>query len=368
LSVAAQPARYLPRSAFAVELHERIDRYFDERGCSRRDARCMYVKTAVIMLWLAGSYVGLLLAPNWWVGAALAVSLGLAMAGVGFNVQHDGGHGAYSVHPWVNRIMARSLDLLGGNAYFWHFKHNIAHHTHTNISGQDDDISLGVLGRLSPHDPWRPPYRYQHLYVWALYALLALEWQTTGEFRNLLTKTHSGMTRVPPLSRNQKALFWIFKVTFFGLAFGIPLLLHRSVGAVLGAYVISTVTLGLTLATVFQLAHCVEGADFARVPEETPLLQREWAVHQVESTVDFAPANRLLAWYLGGLNFQIEHHLFPRVCHVHYPALAPIVEDVCRNHGIRYGVHPTMRAALRSHWRWLRAMGRRPEEAAQPAS
>jgi linoleoyl-CoA desaturase len=356
---AAQPARYLPRSAFAVELHERIDRYFDESGLSRRDMRCMYVKTAVIALWLAGTYVGLLFAPNWWVGAALAVSLGLAMAGVGFNVQHDGGHGAYSVNPWVNRVMARSLDLLGGNAYFWHFKHNIAHHTHTNISGQDDDISLGVLGRLSPHDPWRPPYRYQHLYVWGLYALLALEWQTTGEFRNLLTKTHSGMTRVPPLSRNQQALFWIGRVIFFGLAFGIPLL-HHSVGAVLGAYAISTVTLGITLATVFQLAHCVEEAHFARMPEETSLLQREWAVHQVESTVDFAPANRLLAWYLGGLNFQIEHHLFPRVCHVHYPAIAPIVEDVCRNHGIRYAVNPTMRAALRSHWRWLRAMGRPP--------
>src|SRR5262249_55862060 len=163
--------------------------------------------------------------------------------------------------------------------YFWHFKHNIAHHTHTNISGQDDDISLGILGRLSPNDPWRAPYRFQHLYVWGLYALLALEWQTTGEFRNFLTRTHSGMTRVPPLSLRQKALFWIGRVVFFGLAFGVPLL-HHGIGPVLGAYAIATVTLGLTLATVFQLAHCVEGANFPRMPDETCLLPREWAVHQ----------------------------------------------------------------------------------------
>src|SRR5215471_6689917 len=210
----------------------------------------MYLKTGIVIAWCALSYLALLRGPSFWVAGALSVSLGLAMAAIGFNVQHDGNHGAYSSRVWVNRLMARSLDLLGGSAYFWRFKHNIAHHTHTNISGQDDDISLGALGRLSPHDPWRPSYRYQHLYVWGLYALLALEWQTTGEFRNLLTKTHSGLTRVPPLSRRQHALFWLGRVVFFGLAFGIPLVRHP-LGAVLGAYLISTVTLGLTLATVF---------------------------------------------------------------------------------------------------------------------
>ena len=125
------------------------------------------------------------------------MSLGLAMAGVGFNVQHDANHGAYSRHAWVNRIMSLTLDLLGGTAYFWHFKHNIAHHTHPNIAGQDDDISLGVLGRVSPHQRWRPFHRFQWIYMWLLYAVFALQWQLGGEFRNLASKRWCGTTHVP---------------------------------------------------------------------------------------------------------------------------------------------------------------------------
>jgi linoleoyl-CoA desaturase len=320
----------------------------------------MYLKTGVVLAWLAASYVGLLLTSSTAVAVLLSVSLGLAMAAVGFNVQHDGNHGSYSSRPWVNDLMSRSLDLLGGSAYFWRFKHNIAHHTHTNISGQDDDISMGVLGRLSPHDKWYSFHRFQHVYVWFLYAMLALEWQISGEFRNLLTKRRIGMTHVPFPGRREHALFWVGKIVFFGLAFGLPLALHFSFGSVLACFVIASVTLGCTLAIVFQLAHCVEEASFAMPGLADNRVSREWAAHQVESTVDFARGNRMVSWFVGGLNFQIEHHLFPRVCHLHYPALAAIVEDACRNHGVRYFAHPTVGAALRSHWRLLRAMGRAP--------
>lgn len=177
---ASRGAVYLPRSVFSRDLHERVDRYFETSGKSRRDLPVMYIKTAFMLAWLAVSYVFLVEASSWWVGAPWALSLGLAMAGIGFNVQHDGSHGSYSRLPAINWVMARSLDLLGGSAYFWRFKHNIAHHTHTNLSGQDDDINLGALGRLSPHDRWRRAHRFQHLYIWILYALLAVEWQTSG--------------------------------------------------------------------------------------------------------------------------------------------------------------------------------------------
>jgi linoleoyl-CoA desaturase len=352
-------AKYLPRAEFSVEINRRVDEYFDAGNLKRRDLPRMYLKTATVLAWFGLSYAGLLLTTSPAAAVALSVSLGLAMAAIGFNIQHDGNHGGYSSRPWVNGLMARSLDLLGGSAYFWRFKHNIAHHTHTNITGQDDDFNMGVLGRLSPHDKWRPFHRFQHLYVWFLYSMLALEWQTTGELRNLVMKRKIGLTRIPFPSPREHALFWVGRLVFLGLAFGLPLAYHP-LSAVLACFAIAGVTLGVTLSIVFQLAHCVEEAHFPQPDVDSHIVAREWAAHQVETTVDFAPRNRLLNWYVGGLNFQIEHHLFPRICHLHYPALSEIVRDVCRKHNVRYFVHPTMGSAFRSHWRWLRVMGREP--------
>ncbi len=359
----AGSAKYLPKSQFTRELDARVDEYFATHDLRRRDLPRMYLKSAVVLAWCALSYVALVRSTTAWAAVPLSITLGLAMAAIGFNVQHDGNHGAYSSHAWINGLMARSLDLLGGSAYFWRFKHNIAHHTHTNISGMDDDISLGVLGRLSPNDRWRSPYRFQHLYVWFLYALLAVEWQTTGEFRNLWSKRRIGKTNVPFPCRREHFLFWVGKVVFFGLALVVPLCLHDKLGAVIGCYLISAVTLGLTLAIVFQLAHCVGEARFAEPAAGSDAVDREWAIHQIESTVDFAPRSRLVTWYVGGLNYQIEHHLFPRVCHIHYPALAPIVAATCNKFNVRHFTHPTLRQAVTSHVRWLRAMGREPNRA-----
>jgi linoleoyl-CoA desaturase len=353
-------ATYMPRTGFARELRERVDRYFETTGRPRRDVPAAYLKAAIVMGWLAASYLGLMfVASTAWQAVLGAVSLGLAMAGVGFNVQHDGNHGAYSRRPWVNRLMALSLDLLGGTAYFWHYKHNIAHHTHPNVVGQDDDISLGVLGRVSSFQRWYPHHRFQWLYLWILYALFALQWQLGGEFRNLLFKRWVGSTYVPAPRGRELVIFWAGKLLFFGLAFGLPITLHP-VSHVIGVYAIAVAVLGLVLAVVFQVAHVSDAATFRGGGDPEPAIPRPWAEHQVETTVDFARNNRLVTWYLGGLNFQIEHHLFPRICHVNYPALAPIVEEVCRAHGVRYVAHPTVSAAIVSHQRLLRQMSRRP--------
>jgi linoleoyl-CoA desaturase len=357
---APRVATYQPMTPFGRQLRVEIDRYFLRTGKARRDVPAMYFKTALVMTWLAGSYlVLLLLVRNAWQAAAAAVSLGLAMAAVGFNVQHDGGHGAYSRRAWVNRLMSLTLDLLGGTAYFWHFKHNIAHHTHPNLVGQDDDISLGVLGRVSPHQRWRPHHRFQGIYMWALYAVFALQWQLGGEFRNLVSKRWCGATHVPAPRGRELAIFCGGKALFLGLAFGLPALLHPFANVLL-TYLVAVVTLGLVLASVFQIAHVTGAAAFPAMEPGLEPAPRAWAEHQVQTTVNFARGNRLLSWYLGGLNHQIEHHLFPRICHVHYPALAPIVEQVCREHGVRYFAYPTMRAAVAAHARWLHVMGKRP--------
>jgi linoleoyl-CoA desaturase len=343
-------------NAFREDLEASVAAYFETRGLARRGCTRMLLKTATLFIWLAASYLALVfLATTWWQALPLAASLALAMAGIGFCVMHDGNHGAYSRHRWLNKAAALSLNLLGGCSYFWHFKHNIAHHSFPNVTGSDDDFNVGVAGRLSPLDRHRPFHRFQHIYIWGLYAMLAIEWQTTGDFRTMI-RPGIADTNYPRPRGWEQVYFWVGKAVFYGLAFAIPLQSH-SVAAVVGLYLFTSAVLGLTLATIFQLAHCVQEAAFPAPASGTRRMEHDWFSHQVVTAVDFARDNRLLTWYLGGLNFQIEHHLFPKICHLHYPALSPIVERVCRAHGVRHSSHPRMRDALRSHVRFLKRLG-----------
>ena len=355
---------YSASTEFRRDLEARVGAYFEAHRRCRRGSWKLHAKTAILLSWLVASYVALVWgAAVWWQAVPLAFSLALAMAGIGFNIQHDGNHGAYSRHAWVNRAAALSLNLLGGDAYFWHFKHNIAHHSYPNVSGSDDDIRLGPLARLSPHDRRFWFHRFQYLYIWGLYALLALNWQLSGDFRSMI-RPGVGDTPVARPRGWDRVCFWAGKACFLTLAFVVPLLGHR-LAAVVAIYLLTTAVLGLTLAIVFQLAHCVEEAEFRIPAAGSRRIEREWTAHQVETAVDFARGNRLLTWYLGGLNFQIEHHLFPKTCHIHYPAISPIVEETCRAHGIAHLSHPRMRDALRSHVRLLKRLGR--AGGAQPA-
>lgn len=316
----------------------------------------MYFKTAVILASFAFVY-GLLVfaATEWWQVLPLAIALGLTVVAIGFNVMHDGSHEAYSDRRWVNRAAAMSLDLVGGSSYFWHWKHNVFHHTFVNVLGYDTDINLVGLGRLTPHHPRAWIHRWQHLYVWFLYGVMVIKWQLYDDFRLALT-SRMGAHRFPRPRGSQWIVFFTGKLVFLSLAFAIPLALHPA-WAVAATYAVMASTTGIVLAVVFQLAHCVEQAHFP-LASGTGRMDTPWAVHQVETSVDFARHSRVASWLLGGLNFQIEHHLFSRICHVNYPAIAPLVEQTCREFGVAYHYNTTFMAALRSHYRWLRALGR----------
>jgi linoleoyl-CoA desaturase len=191
--------------------------------------------------------------------------------------------------------------------------------------------------------------------VWLLYGLLAIKWQLVDDFRNII-KPGVASTQVPRPARGERLIFWLGKVLFFGFALALPMFFHSWWG-VLAVFFLTDVILGILLSVVFQLAHCLGEAAFPKPPLPAQVMDRDWATHQVEATVDFARGNRALTWFVGGLNFQIEHHLFPRVCHTHYPAMSKIVERVCLAHGVRYACHATVAAALGSHYRWLRQLG-----------
>jgi linoleoyl-CoA desaturase len=346
-------------TGFYKALKHRIDHYFDATGLRRRDSPRMYVKTAVILLWFGTSYFLLVFAAReWWQGVVFAASLALATAGVGFSIQHDANHGSFSTRGGVNHLMGTTLDLLGASSYVWKWKHNIFHHTYTNLSGADDDINVGFFARLSPGQPHRRIHGLQQFYVWLLYGLLLIKWQFVDDFRDI-ARGRIADNPIPRPRRWALVEFLAGKAAFFGWALGLPMLLHPWWIVVL-FYAATSFFVAVILSIVFQIAHCGDHASFPAVPDSGQVAN-SWAAHEVESTVDFARRNRLLTWYLGGLNYQIEHHLFPKISHVHYPRLAPIVETTCAEFSVRYFAYDGLLRAVSSHWRWLREMGRRNE-------
>jgi linoleoyl-CoA desaturase len=343
---------------FQREVRRRVTAHLRAAGRRERGGYRMYTKTGIILSIFASLYLLLVLAATtWWQALPLAGALGLSIVAIGFNIMHDASHGAYSEHRWVNRAMTMTLDLVGGSSHFWRWKHNVFHHAFVNVVGYDTDINLVGLGRLTPHHPHEWFHRWQHLYVWVLYGAMAVKWQLYDDFRLALTGRMAEHT-VPLPRGSQWLVFFGGKIVFLSLAFAIPLALHPP-AAVLALYAVTTIVVGVVLAVVFQLAHCVERADFP-LEAEPGRIAKTWAVHQVEATLDFARGSRVACWSLGGLNFQIEHHLFASVCHTNYPVIAPVVEQACREFGVAYKHNTTMSGALRSHYRWLRELGREP--------
>lgn len=345
---------------FLRELRKRVDAYFARTGRPRRDCPQMYFKTASILAWFVSAYLLLLfVATPWWAVVPLAVILGLAIAAIGFNIQHDAAHKAYSERRWVNKIMSLTLDMMGGSSYLWDWKHNTFHHTSPNVSGHDDDINIGMLGRLSPDQPHYWFHRLQGIYLWLLYGFLAVKWHLFDDFYQISVGRIGGH-KIPRPKGRDLLVFIGGKVVFFSIAFGIPMLLHPW-WAVLGVYAMAAFVSGVVLSVVFQLAHCVQEADFpqpALTPQGNHKMATEWSVHQIQTTVDFCRGNRLIGWFVGGLNYQVEHHLFHKICHIHYPELSKVVEEACREFGIRYAAHRSLFSAIASHFRWLMQMGR----------
>ena len=350
---------------FLPELKRRVDAYFETSGRGRRDAASLYGKTAFLLTAYLALYVVLVfVARTWWQALPAAVLLGFVAALIGMNVQHDGGHGAFSDRPWINRWAARTLDLIGGSSYYWHWKHGVLHHTYANVEGHDTDVDVGLVGRLTPHQRHLWFHRWQHLYLWPLYGLLVMKWQFVDDFGEWV-HGRMGEHRVPRPSGREAVTFVVGKLAFFTLAFAVPLLLHP-LASVFACYAIAAGVAGLVLSVVFQLAHVVEEAAFPVPSVDAGRLEDTFAVHQLRTTVDFARASRLTTWLTGGLNFQVEHHLFPRISHVHYPKLTGLVEATCREFDVPFLAHESFGAGVASHFRWLRRMGATPARPLRP--
>lgn len=291
--------------------------------------------------------------------AAAVLVVGLTAAAT--SIFHDANHASFSTSRTVNRLAGYTGDLLGASSWIWRFKHNNLHHGNANVVGFDADIEQSPFARLAPEQPWRPWHRYQHVYMWMLYGFLTLQWFLISDWIDL--KNHGiGRTRFSRQPRRRDlGLLVVGKAVHMGWAVAVPLVYHRW-WIVLTTYLAISWIVGLMLATMFQLAHCTEPAEFPAT--DTPRRGPDFIAHQLRTTVDVRCRTRLggkaLHWLMGGLDFQVEHHLAPRLPHTVYPLVADRLDRVCRQRHLVIHSHPTLWHAVRSHGHWLKVMGRAP--------
>jgi linoleoyl-CoA desaturase len=354
-------------SAFIKEVRVRVTDYFKQTGLSQKANTAMVVKTVIILAVTFGSYA--LILTGWfspWQMLGLAILMGAGVAGMGFSVAHDALHGAYSSNPTVNKWLGYTFDLVGANGYMWKITHNVIHHTYTNIEGVDEDLTVSPILRLSPESPLRWYHRFQHIYGIAAYGFATLNWIFVKDFQQFLKKD-IGPYKDKKHPRSEVIhLIWT-KLAVYGYMIVLPLiLLDITWWQFVIGFVAMHFTAGIILGVIFQLAHVVEGTEFLK-PDDKGDMEYAWLLHEMHTTSNFAADNKPLSWYIGGLNYQIEHHLFPQVCSIHYPEISRIVRATAEEHGVPYHYQPTLMSAIRSHVSMLRQFGR-PEKAPVPAT
>ena len=340
---------------FYLTLKEKADKYFKENNLQPAGNSKIYFKSIFQIFTLIAIYTVLVFfTPGTIMSIVLCALLGVNMAAIGFNVMHEGGHQSFSDIPWINTAGAYSLNLLGGTTYFWKIKHNINHHTYTNIEGLDSDIDIQPFMRTNEGQPWHPAHKFQHRYWFFLYGISYFMWIFWDDFTKYFTGNIApNSDRTLPLKEH--IIFWITKTLYIGLYLVLPILMMGVAKALIG-YAIVCFVCGLTIACVFQLAHLVEGASFP-TPNEDEKINQEWAIHQIETTANFGIHSKFLHWLLGGLNFQIEHHLFPKISHVHYPQISKLVRETCQEFNLTYILYPSAYSAFMAHMRHLKKLG-----------
>lgn len=355
-------------STFSDDLRVRVAEYFRTTGRRRTGDLRMAGKVtfylgsfAVLYAWLlfGGLSTGAMF--------GLIVAMGFLIAGIGFNVGHDAIHGACSSRTGVNHLFGYAFTLMGADVAVWRNLHNSIHHNYTNIPEADGDLHPVKWLRFYPHTDAAWYHKFQHVYAFALYTLTTFVWVFQKDYVHTNKEQHLIHKRGPASRRDWVELF-VGKTLYYIAFLVVPMIvLPLAWWQVFIGFTAMHLVAGLSLALVFQLGHLVEGTSFPNI-SASGKTQAPWLEHQLLTSANFATRNPLASFMLGGLNFQIEHHLFPGVCHVHYPQLAPIVKQTAKEHGLPYVEYPSFTAALRSHARYLYAMGRAPAATAAGSS
>jgi linoleoyl-CoA desaturase len=344
-------------------LQRRVRKYFKENNISKFANAKMVFKTVFMLSLYLVPY--LLIVFNvfdaYWMVIGMCLLMGLGMSGIGLSVMHDANHGSYSKNKNVNKYLGFVMNFLGGSSLTWKIQHNVLHHSFTNITGIDDDIDAGKIMRFSPEAKHYKHHRFQHIYAWALYMLMTISWFTAKDFTQIVRYHKDGLTKFT--GKSFRTILWSMiasKTFYFGYSLAIPLIVVSSVPwyIFLIGYFSMHFLCGFILAIIFQPAHVTPDTQFP-MPAENGSVENNWAVHQLLTTANFAQKSFLFSWFVGGLNFQIEHHLFPNVCHIHYKKISKIVRETASEFNLPYHSQKTFAGAVIAHGKMLKALGKK---------
>lgn len=347
---------------FFRTLNSRVNKYFRENNIKRTGNWKVWLKTLIMFsLFLVPYALILTLSMTPWLQVILVFVMGIGMAGVGMNVMHDGNHGSFSNKDWINKLMGSSIYILAGNVYNWKVQHNVLHHTYTNVHGHDEDLDAGRILRFTKHAQWKWYHRFQHYYSILLYGLLTINWAITTDFVQMkrYMKRKLSYGEFPNPFINWSTLV-VSKVIYLGIWILLPILILKlSWWKILIGFFLMHYTAGLILSVIFQLAHIMDEAEMP-MPENDGSLKNTWAIHQLKTTVNFSPKNKFINWFTGGLNHQVEHHIFPNISHIHYGKIAEIVKKTAKEFNLPYNEFKTTRKAIIAHFNYLKLMGVKP--------
>ncbi len=347
------------RPEFYKELNRRVNKYFKDNQLSKKANFNMKFKTAfmVALYFIPLAMILTASVTTFWPVFLTYVFMGFGMSGIGLSIMHDANHGAYSNNKKVNHALGYLINFIGGYHITWQIQHNVLHHSFTNIHGHDEDLDQNVM-RFSPDQKRKPIFKYQAYYATFFYGLLSIYRYLVKDLQQLIRY-------------NQKELLaqqgHSFKLTFIELIVTKSLYLVSTLilpimildlpwHLILFSFFIMHFIAGLILALIFQPAHILEETDFY-VTDEKGSVENNWAIHEMRTTANFANGSRWFSWLIGGLNFQVEHHLFPHVCHVHYRNISGIVKTTAEEYDVPYHQHTTFYDALRSHYTMLHKLG-----------
>ncbi len=362
-TVQRKKIKFLPQvhPEFINELRQSVDTYFKTNHLSKNGNSSLYIKSIVVLslyllpylLMITGIVSSFAMVLMCW------ILIGMGKAAVGMAVMHDANHRTFSGNPKVNSFFSKSLFLLGGFPPNWQHQHNTMHHGFTNIDDYDEDIDPGPYLRLSPHKPLYKIHRYQHLYAWFLYGLMTISWVTSKDFVQLNRYRKEGVKLNSTKTYKQLFTNLVFaKILYYAVFILIPMIVLPFAWYWIVVFFFAMhFTSGFILTVIFQTAHVVPSTLFP-LPDKNGTIENNWAIHQLATTSNFAPKNKLLSWFIGGLNYQVEHHLFPNISHVHYRKISPIVEATALKYNLPYNVQPGFVRAVIAHGRMLKQLGR----------
>lgn len=359
--------RFAPRgeNSFIETLNSRVKSYFVTHHISPYANAGMWVKTITMLLLYFVPYLLMVVglgAENRWIFMGLWFIMSWGMSGIGTAVMHDANHGTYSPNKKMNRFIGHILEIIGGYTVTWKIQHNVLHHTYTNIAGLDDDIDSIILLRFSPRQKWHWFHRYQYLYAWFFYMVMTLFWMTAKDYLQVVRYKQHDLLVKQKVSLKQALLrITVYKLVYYAYILVLPILFSGQPWYwVLAGFLLMHFSAGLFLSSVFQPSHVMETSVYS-LPvgtEGNRQMEDSWAIHELANTTDFAPRSRFLSWFIGGLNYQIEHHLFTGICHVHYKRIAPIVQRTAADFGLPYHMQPTFFHALAAHANMLKVLGK----------